>query len=124
MGILSESICHLSICLPGGGPHSLPAPTQVLRASRRYIDDNDIVKDFVQNHLTVSENQEDMIEVAQLHTMYLDAYNSHGLDAVKRSRQWFKQQMENQGVLNGKNRRRGPLTDKQVFFGVLPKADD
>lgn len=77
----------------------------------------DAVKNFINEYLDITGNDQDMIGAAEMHAMFSNSsyYNGKGLA-------WFKNEMIKNNMKHKKNTRRGQYYTFRVYYGVRVKT--
>ena len=88
-------------------------PDEVLLETKAYLEDNNVVKGFINKYLTVTNDHEDMIQSSTMYEIfrYSEYYN-------QKDKTWFKEQMTSNGLKAQKKTTRGENHNNVVYYGV------
>jgi hypothetical protein len=88
-------------------------PDEVLLETKAYLEDNNVVKGFINKYLTMTNDHEDMIQSSTMYEIfrYSEYYN-------QKDKTWFKEQMTSNGLKAQKKTTRGEYYNNVVYYGV------
>ena len=92
---------------------SIKKPSEIQEETSIYLEDNNIVKQFISKFLIVTNDKSDMISSSEMFAQFKESelYN-------KKDAGWFKEQMATNGLKAIKKTTRGQYYNNIVYFGV------
>lgn len=89
-------------------------PKEVTETTNKYLEECNVVKYFLNNHVIITDDQNDCISASELHTLFKDNTDH----SKKNDTKWFKSQMSQNGFNAVKKTTRGRYCNSMVYFGM------
>lgn len=88
-------------------------PKDIIKETQAYLDSNDTIKSFIDDHLIITGKKNDIINSKELYDIF-KSYN----DGAFINKNKFKSALENKGIKNGRNK------NTRGYIGVVLKEQD